>query len=130
MATRTDDRSLGDMFADLSRETRTLIAQEVQLARIELTDAMSRVRRGAMLVAAGGFLAYAGLLATIAAVVLALIESGLSPWAGALIGGAVVAATGLLLIRSGLAALRDHLTPRHTIDTLKEDARWLKSQVG
>jgi hypothetical protein len=129
MTTRTDQRSLGDMFADLSRDTKTLIEQEVRLARIELTDAMSRVRRSAILLAAGGFLAYAGLLAAIAAVVLVLIEFGLSPWVGALLGGAVVAGAGLLLIRSGLAGLQQQLAPRETIDTLKEDARWLKSQV-
>ena len=35
-----------------------------------------------------------------------------------------------LLIRSGLAALNpQELTPHKTIDTLKEDAQWLKTQV-
>jgi hypothetical protein len=130
MAIRTDDRSLGEMFADLSRETRTLIQQELQLARTELTDKASRMSRGAAFVVGGGLLAYGGLLALVAAVVLVLIAAGLPPWAGALLGGLIVAGAGYLFIRSGLATLRlTALTPRETIDTLKEDAQWLKSHI-
>jgi hypothetical protein len=46
------------------------------------------------------------------------------------VGGVLVAGVGYLLIRTGLAALRlRELTPHRTIDTLKEDAQWLKAQV-
>jgi Putative Actinobacterial Holin-X, holin superfamily III len=130
MTTTTDNRSLGQMLADLSRETRTLIQQEIQLAKTELAEKASRMGKGAALIVGGGLLAYGGLLAIVAAVVLALIAIGLPPWAGALLGGIVIAGTGYLLIRSGLAALRQQeLTPRQTIETLKEDAQWVKSQT-
>lgn len=125
-----DDRSLGQMFADLSRETRTLIQQEIQLARTELAEKASRMSKGAAFVVGGGLLAYGGLLAIIGAAVLGLIAFGLPAWAAALLGGIVVAGVGYLLVRSGLAMLRPQaLTPRETIDTLKEDARWLRSQT-
>ena len=75
-------------------------------------------------------IAYGGLLAIIAAMVLILIAIGLPPLAAALVGGVLVAGVGYLLIRTGLAALRlRELTPHRTIDTLKEDAQWLKAQV-
>ena len=126
----TEDRSLGQMFADLSRETRALIQQELQLARTELAEKVSRMGTGAALVVGGGLFVYGGLLAVLAAVVLGLIEAGLPPWAGALIGGVAIAVAGYVLIRFGLAALRpDNLTPRNTIETLKEDARWIKNQA-
>ena len=65
-----------------------------------------------------------------AAIVLALTAMGLPAWAAALAGGILVAGVGYLLIRSGLAALRpDQLTPQQTIDTLKEDAQWLRTQT-
>ena len=65
-----------------------------------------------------------------AAIVLALTAMGLPAWAAALAGGILVAGAGYLLIRSGLAALRpDQLTPQQTIDTLKEDAQWLRTQT-
>jgi hypothetical protein len=130
MAISTDDRSLGQMFAELSRETRTLIQQEVQLAKTELTEKAGRMAKGAAFVVGGGLLAYGGLLAIIAAIVLVLIAVGLPAWAGALLGGIVVIGAGYLLIRSGLAALRpQELTPRQTIETLKEDAQWLRTQT-
>jgi hypothetical protein len=70
------------------------------------------------------------LLAIVAAVVLILVAVGLPAWAGALLGGLVVAGAGYFLIRSGFAALRpQELVPRQTIETLKEDAQWLRSQT-
>jgi membrane protein len=130
MATSTGDRSLGQMFADLSREVRTLIQQEAQLAKTELGEKASRMMKGSAFIVGGGLLAYGGVLAVIAAGVLGLIAIGLPPWAGALLGGIVVALAGYLLIRAGTAAIRPKdLTPRHTIETLKEDAQWLRSQT-
>ena len=130
MTTMNDDRSLGQMFADLSRETRTLIQQEIHLARTELAEKASRMSKGAAFIVGGGLIAYGGLLAIIGALVLGLIAFGLPAWAAALLGGILVAGVGYLLVRSGLTLLRPkELTPRETIDTLKEDARWLRSQT-
>jgi hypothetical protein len=130
MKTDKDERTLGELFADLSRETRALVRQELQLARTELTEKASRLGKGTGLIVAGGLIAYGGLLATIAAMVLILIAIGLPPWAAALAGGVLVAGVGYLLVRSGLAALNPRaLKPQQTIDTLKEDAQWLKAQA-
>ena len=74
-----NDRTIGEMFAELSREIRTLIQQEVQLAKSELAEKASLFASGAGLIVAGGLLAYGGLLALIAAAVLALITFGLPP---------------------------------------------------
>jgi Putative Actinobacterial Holin-X, holin superfamily III len=55
---------------------------------------------------------------------------GLPAWAGALLVGIMLAGIGYLLFRSGLAGLRpQELKPLQTIETLKEDAQWLKTQV-
>jgi hypothetical protein len=130
MGTNKDERTLGEMFAELSRETRTLIQQELQLAKTELTEKAFKMGKGAAFIVGGGLIAYAGLLAIVAGSVLILIAIGLPPWAAAFLGGVLVAGIGYLLIRSGLAALKpQELTPRKTIDTLKEDAQWLKAQA-
>ena len=130
MATTNDERTLGQMFAELSRETRTLVQQELQLAKTELAEKASKMGKGVGLLVGGGLIAYGGLLAIIAAMVLILIVMGLPPWAAALVAGVLVAGVGYLLIRSGLAVLNpQELKPQKTIDTLKEDAQWLKAQV-
>jgi hypothetical protein len=125
-----DNRTLGEMFAELSRETRTLLQQEFLLAKTEVSEKASTMGRGIGLIVAGGLIAYGGLLAIIAAVVLGLIALGLPPWMSALAGGILVAGVGYVLIRSGLASLRpEALKPRQTMDTIKEDAQWLRTQT-
>ena len=126
----TDPRSLGDLFADLARDTRTLIQQEIELAKTELAANASRMTGSVTMIVAGGLIAYGGLLAIVAAVVLGLIALGLPAWAAAFLGGLVVAGLGYALIRAGLASFRpSELTPQQTIETLKEDAQWLKMQA-
>jgi uncharacterized BrkB/YihY/UPF0761 family membrane protein len=130
MAATRDERSLGEMIADLSRDTRLLVQQEIQLAKKELSDKASLMGKGAVLVLGGGLLAYGGLLALLATLVLLLIKFGLAAWLAALIGAVVAAAAGYVLIRVGLASFKPGaLTPQQTIETLKEDAQWLKSQA-
>ena len=130
MATNDDPRTLGEMFAGLSRDARTLIQQEIQLAKTEVAEKVSSAGKSVGLVVGGGLLVYAGLLGIVAAAILALVAAGLPAWAAALIGGVLTASAGYVLVRSGAAALRpQELKPRHTLETLKEDAQWLKAQT-
>jgi hypothetical protein len=125
-----DTRSLGDLLSELSQETATLVRQEVALARTELTGHVARMQRHAVLIVAGGVIAYAGMLALVAALVLALIRLGLTPWLAALVAGVGVAGLGYALLMQGLSGLkRDPLTLEQTVDTLKENAQWAKNQV-
>jgi threonine/homoserine/homoserine lactone efflux protein len=121
-----NERSLGDLFAELSRETSTLVRSEVALAKTELTEKAARVGRHAAMVAVGGALAHAGLLVIIAAVVLLLVQAGLTSWVAAIIVGG----GGYLVAQKGLTALkRDDVTPKQTMDSMKETAQWAKHQT-
>jgi hypothetical protein len=123
-----DDRSIGELFSELSQETATLVRQEVQLAKTEMSQKASRVGKDVGFLAAGGAVAYAGLLAIIAGVIflLALI---IPLWLSALLVGIAVAVGGYFLVRKGLDALKqEDLVPQETIETLKEDKEWAKDQ--
>jgi len=131
MQQTNNERSLGDLFGDLARDIGTLVSQEMTLARTELTEKASQVGKDVAFLAAGGLVAYAGLLAIIAAVIVFIAERGVPLWASALIVGAIVAAVGYLLVQRGISALRrQDLTPRQTIASLKEDTQWAKEQIG
>jgi Putative Actinobacterial Holin-X, holin superfamily III len=131
MQERGADRSLGELFGDLARDTGTLVRQEVELAKTELTQKASRAARDLGVLAVGGLVAYAGFLALLAAVALGLVAAGLEPWLAALLVGAVVAVVGAVLVRRGLDALkREELAPRQTVETLKEDAQWAREQAS
>jgi hypothetical protein len=125
-----EERSLGDLFTDLSRETTTLVRQEVALAKTELTQKATRVGKDIGFLAVGGAIAYAGLLAFIAACIIALNLIVHLWWLSAAIIAVVVAAIGYLLVRKGLDNLRtSNLAPTQTIESLKQDAVWAKEQT-
>ena len=129
MQGREDDRSLGELFSELSQETTTLIRQEVNLAKTEMSQKASRVGKDVGFMAAGGAVAYAGLLAIIAGVI-ALLALVIPLWLSALLVGIMVAGVGYFLVRKGLNALKqEDLAPRQTIETLKEDKEWAKDQT-
>jgi hypothetical protein len=130
MAQVRDERSLGDLFSDLSRETTTLVRQEVQLAKAELTQSATEVARGIGMLVAGGAVAYAGLLFLLLAIVFGLIEVGWDAWLSALVVGLVVVAIGAVLVLRARESLKPaNLAPQKTVETLKEDAAWAKEQI-
>jgi hypothetical protein len=130
MDAQRDERSLGQLFGDLTRQLSTLVRQEIDLARTEVTTKAGAASRDAAMIGIGGALAYAGLLALLAAVILILVQAGLEPWLSALIVGVVVAGIGGFLIMRGRDGLqKTELAPKRTIETLKDDAEWAKERI-
>lgn len=124
-----DERSLGELFSELAQETSTLVRQEVNLAKTEMSQKASSAGKHVGVLAAGGALAYAGLLAVLAGII-ALLNDVMPLWVAALLVGIVVAVVGYLLVKRGLDALkREDFAPRETIETLKEDQEWAKEQT-
>jgi uncharacterized membrane protein YqjE len=131
MQQTNNEPSLGVLFGDLARDMGTLVSQEITLARTELTEKASRAGKDIAMLAVGGLVAYAGLLAIVAAVIVLIADRGVPLWASALIVGAIVAVVGYLLVQKGISALRQQdLTPHQTIQSIKEDTQWAKEQIG
>lgn len=127
----SDDRSLGDLFAELSRETTTLVRAEMQLAKAELSQKAAQTGKDVGFLAAGGAVLYAGFLALIAAAIVGLGQLGLTWWVSALLVGIVVAAVGGFLVWQGITDLRKgNLAPTQTLQTLQEDQQWAKRQMS
>ena len=130
MSGQQDNRSLGELFSALAADTGTLVRQEVELAKTEMTQKATRVGKDIGFLLAGGAVAYAGFLAILAAIAIGLGQLGLPWWIAALLVGLVVAGIGGFLVMRGLSALRQETPlPQQTIDTLKEDAEWAKAQT-
>jgi len=124
-----DERSLGELFSELSRETGQLVRKEVELATTEMTAKVRSASTHVATAAAGGALAHAGLLVLLAAIVIGLTQMGVSAWLSALIVALVTAGVGYLLINKGVNALRaTSVVPTHTVQSLKEDAKWTTRQ--
>ena len=106
-----------------------LVRQEVALAQVELTNKATEVGKNVGYLAVGGAIGYAGFLAVLAGVV--MILSYVVPlWAAALIVGVIVGITAYFLVSSAVAELKKtELAPRETVESIKEDAQWLRDQM-
>ena len=124
-----DDRSLAELLAQLSQETAELVHREVRLAEAEMTQKAFRAGKNAGLLVIGGAMAYAGLLAVVAGMIMLLGRSR-RPWLSAFLVGLSVAGAGSLLAVKGLDALRrEGVIPRETVETLEENREWLKDRA-
>ena len=125
-----EERSLGELFADLAREMTTLVRQEATLAKVEMSQKVSRLGRDVGFLAVGGLVAYAGFLALVATLIILLATVGLPWWLSALLVGLVIAGIGYVLVRKGLDALKqESLAPQQTLETIQEDVQWAKQQT-
>jgi VIT1/CCC1 family predicted Fe2+/Mn2+ transporter len=130
MATREEQRSIGELFGQLTQDLNLLVRQEIALARAEVTQKVNRAKQDAVSLLAGGFVAYLGALTLVAALVLILDQViGLATWLAALLVGAALAGVGYVMLQRGLRDLRQiDPTPRRTVETLKDDVQWAKEQ--
>jgi xanthine/uracil permease len=127
------DRSLIGLFSDLWRETQTLVHQEAQLAKAELSEKVSQVTTGAGEIAAGGAVLFAGFLVLLFAAVGALqlmIDSEHAIWIAPLVVGAVVMIIGYVVLSRGRKQIKaDSMVPERTMQSLQRDARLAKEHV-
>jgi len=127
---RQQERSIGELFGQLTQDMTLLVRQEVQLARTEMSDKLSRLANNLVAVFTGGFVAYIGGLALVAALILAIRDlANISLAWSALIVGGILAIVGYVMLQRGLKEMkRVDLAPRRTVETLKDDVQWAKEQ--
>jgi hypothetical protein len=124
-----DNRSLGELMAELSRETGTLFRQELELAKTELSAKAAEAGGHVATASAGGALVHAGLLVLLAAIVIALAQLGIPAWIAAGLVALLTMGIGYALLNMGMSKLRrQNLAPRNTIETLKETTTWTTRQ--
>ena len=124
------ERPLGELLKELSQETATLVHQEMELAKAELSQKGREAGVGAGVFGAAGAIALAALGALTACFILAL--SGLvAGWLAALIVAVVYAAIAAALARTGKEKFRKASPPipEQTVDSVKEDVQWAKTQA-
>jgi len=124
-----EERSLGDLFTELATETGTLVRQEVALAQTEIVYKATKAGKNVGYLVVGGAVAYASALAVIAGIVI-LLANFMPAWLSAMLVGVLIGGAGYFMIASALTELKKtDPMPRNTIETIKEDAQWLKNEV-
>jgi len=125
-----EQRSVAELFGELSQDVGLLVRQEAQLAKTEVLEKLNRATGNLITLAAGGVVALIGGLALTAAIILLLVDPvGLDPWLAAALVGALLAVIGTVMLRGGLQELkRIDPTPKRTVETIKDDIQWAKEQ--
>jgi hypothetical protein len=126
---RPDSRTFGDLLSELTTETSTLVRQEIQLAKTELSEKATDVGKDAALITTGGAIAYAGLI-TLAFGLSLVLGLVMVTWLAFLIVGVCIAFSGYALLQLGLTRLeRTNLALSKTAETLEEDKQWIKEEA-
>lgn len=119
------NRSVGDLVGDISRDLSTLVKQEIELAKAETKQEVTKAAKGAGMLGAAGFAGYLTVLFLSLALAYA-IGTFWPAWVGALIVAALWAVAGAVLYLRGREQLASVSAPAKTIGTLKEDAAWVR----
>ena len=124
------DKSVAELFNDLSGELSTLLHQELELAKAEISTKGKRLGAGVGLLGSAAVVALLGLGAVVACLIAALSEA-LAVWLAALVVGTVLLAVAGVLALLGKADVRraSPPVPEEAVESTKEDMAWLKTQV-
>ena len=124
------ERSLGELFGTLTTQIGTLIRQEVDLARTEVSANAVRTARNASLIGVGAVVGYAAFLTLVAAAVALLASLGVELWIAALIVALALGLLAFALVQRGRSQLdAAEIVPRRTIESLKEYAELAKERA-
>jgi uncharacterized membrane protein YqjE len=123
------DQPIGELLKQLSQETTTLVRQELELAKAEMTEKAKEGGKGAGLLGGagvGGLLALGALTAT----VMGLLDTAMKFWLAALIVTIIWAAIAGVLALQGRKKLQDAgpPVPEQAQESVKEDVQWAKTQ--
>jgi uncharacterized membrane protein YqjE len=124
------DRPVGELLKQLSEQTSTLVRQEMELAKAELTEKGKRAGIGAGMFGGAGLLGLYAMGALTACLILALAEA-MDGWLAALIVAAVygLIAGGLALTGKEQVSRATPPAPEQATESVKEDVEWAKTRA-
>jgi uncharacterized membrane protein YqjE len=124
------ETSVGELIGNISNDLSQLFRQEVELAKVELKQEASKAGKAAGMLGAAGFAGYLAVVLLSFALVFAL-SNVMDPGWAALIVAVIWGIVGAVLFVNGRKKLKTvDPMPRRTVDTIKEDAQWLKNPTG
>ena len=124
-----DDQSIGDLFGRLASDAGTLIRSEIRLAVAETKQNVRSVGSASAWLAGGILIGALSIMTMVTALIL-LIAIWLPAWLSAAIVSFVLAGVGAAIANQGWSMLnRAEFAPEDSIESIKEDAEWLKGQI-
>jgi uncharacterized membrane protein YqjE len=125
------DQSILDVVKSAIRDAQDLLRGEIALAKSELRDEVKRMMAGAATLVAAAAMGFAALLLLLATIAWAISEgAGWPVWAGFGIVTVVAVVVALALASIGRRRLVAERHMPHTVDTMKENAKWMRARTS
>jgi len=125
---KAPEKSLGQLFSELTADLSTLMRKEVELAKVETKEEVSRAGKAGGMLGGGAFAGYFALL-FISFALAWLLDEWMHTALAFLIVGLLYAAVAAVLVVRGRARLQNvNPVPQQTVETLKEDVQCAKAQ--
>ena len=121
------ERTLGELFAEMTSEVSLLFRQEVQLAKTEAKDEASRAAKGVGMFAGAGVAAWMAVLFVSLALAW-LLDQAMNTALAFLIVGLIWVVAAALLAVVGKSRIKSVEPLPTTTQTIKEDVEWAKQQ--
>src|SRR4051794_21124452 len=123
------DAGIGELLKQLSQETATLVRQELDLAKAEMTVKAKEGGKGAGLLG-GGAVAALLFLGSLTATVMGILDTFMDFWVAALIVTVIWGAVAAVLAVQGRNKLKEATppVPEQAQQSVKEDVQWAKTQ--
>ena len=124
------ERPVGDLVKQLAGQTSTLVRQELDLAKAELSEKGRVAGQGAGMFGGASVVGLMAAGALTACLILAL-DKAMAAWLAALIVTVVLGAVAAVLALQGRNRLRAAAppVPQQTVETVKEDVEWAKTRT-
>ncbi|HEY2896836.1 MAG TPA: phage holin family protein [Gemmatimonadaceae bacterium] len=125
------ERSLGELFRDLTTETSELVTKEIALVKAEARQTGATLARDGVKIGIASALAFAGALALTAFLIAGLGDLlGGKYWLSALIIGVLFLAIGMGLVKNATTDMkRRGQSVKHTVDTVKDTGSWARDEA-
>jgi uncharacterized membrane protein YqjE len=121
------DRSFGELIGNLTNDFSTLVRKEIELAKVETKEEVTKFGKGAGMLAAAGVAALL-MLIFLSMTLMWLLDNWMHTAWAALIVTVLWAIVAGVLAQIGRKRLSEATPPlQETKDTLKEDAQWAKT---
>ena len=122
------NRSVGELIGEVAKDLSTLMRKELELAKAQVKAEATKAGKGAGMLAGAGVAGHLLLIFLSLTVVFALDGVIGAAWA-ALVVTVIWAIIAAVLAQSGRKQLKSvNPKPEQTVESLKEDARWIKTQ--
>lgn len=129
VAVKPDEPSVGDLVKDASTHMSTLVRNEIELAKTELTSTAKKAAiGGGLFILAAVIILYALTFGLISAAEAIHSPGGLPRWASYLLVFCGLVLVAVIAIVIGLLLVRRMKKPERTLTTVKETAAWAKSR--